>query len=102
MSVTCKDHVGPTTVRVPAANPSRSDPETSLTATAVFNREFSNTTKRNPLGVVYIHQIAAAPATRISNDPTKSPTRLLIQRERRRVAICDALTFICLLKRDGD
>ena len=71
-------------------NPSRNDPETSLTATDVFSRELSNTTKRNPLGVVYIHQIAAALLTTISSDPANSPKSSVIQRERRRgVAFCD-------------
>ncbi len=95
ISAACSDQVGPLTDRLRAVNPSRSDPETSLTVTDVFNRELSSTTKRNPLGVVYIHQIAATLPTTISSDPTSSPKSSVIQRERRRgVAFCDGFTFV--------
>ncbi len=92
MSAACNDHVGPFTDRRPAVNPSRSDPDTSLTTSGVFKREFIRTTKRNPLLVVYIHHSAAPLPTQISSNPVRSPTSVVIQRERRRgVALEDSL-----------
>ncbi len=83
-SAACSDQVGPVTDKLPAVNPSRSDPATSPTTTGEFRREFSSTTKRNPLLVVYIHQTAAEPAPMISSAPANRPTSTVTQRGRRR------------------